>query len=438
MGTPKRLLDAVEKNVATGAARGIVMLQSEDEQLDGRHLEICGQRRLSFSSCSYLGLELDPRLIDATVDAVRRYGTQFSASRTYVSAPAYRELEALLEEMFGGPVLTAPSTTLAHLTALPVLVGESDAVLLDQQVHESVQMAASQLSSQGTHVERVRHSCVDRIESRVRELASRCERVWYCCDGVYSMLGDYAPIPELLELLRAHEQLHLYVDDAHEIGWSGLRGSGTVLHRLPSRERVFVAVSLNKSFAAAGGALVLPSAELRDRVRMCGGPTRYSGPIQPPMLGAALASARIHLSDELPELQEDLRERMRLRNRLAVELGLPLVSNDETPLGYIGLGRPRLAQRLTEYLLEAGAYTNVASFPAVQANRSGVRFTVTRHHTLADVRRLLELVAELLPRVLAEEDVSPEELTCAFQSGAGANDRRPSPSPPGPEPRPGT
>jgi 7-keto-8-aminopelargonate synthetase-like enzyme len=200
MGSHSRLLDAVEESVATGVALGIGLLQSEDEQLDGRHVQLRGQRVLSFSSCSYLELELDPRLIEATVDAVRRYGTQFSASRTYISAPAYEKFEAMLEQILGGPVLTAPSTTLAHLTTLPVLVGERDAVLLDQKVHESVQVAASLLSAQGTHLEQVRHSRVDMIESRVRDLASRCERIWYCCDGVYSMRGDFAPIPELLEL----------------------------------------------------------------------------------------------------------------------------------------------------------------------------------------------------------------------------------------------
>ena len=414
MGSHSRLLDAVEKIVATGVSLGIGRLQAEDEQLDGRHLQIRGQRVLSFSSCSYLGLELDPRLIEATVDAVRRYGTQFSASRTYVSAPAYEELEAMLEEIFGGPVLTAPSTTLAHLTTLPVLVGDRDAVLLDQKVHESVQVAASLLSAQGTHLERVRHSRVDLIESRVRDLASRCERIWYCCDGVYSMQGDLAPIPELLELRDAHEQLHLYVDDAHGTSWSGLRGCGTVLNRLRSRDRVFVAVSLNKSFAAAGGAVVFPSAESRDRVRARGGPTRYSGPIQPPMLGAALASARIHLSDALPCLQQELRERMRLRNQLAAELKLPLVSNDQTPLGYIGLGPLGVTAKLMQYLLAEGVYANPATYPAVPANASGIRFTVTRHHTLEDVRYLLERVGELLPRVLSEEGVSLEQIVRPF------------------------
>ncbi len=415
MGSPRRVLDAVGKNIAAGANSGIILLRAEDEWLDGRHLQIHGLRRLSFSSCSYLGLELDPRLIEGTIDAVRRYGTQFSSSRTYVSAPAYGELEALLEEMFGGPVLLAPSTTLAHMTALPVLVGERDALLLDQQVHESVQMAVSQLPSKGTRIERIRHSRMDMLESRIRKLAPRCERIWYCCDGVYSMLGDLAPIPELLELLETHEQLHLYIDDAHGIGWFGPRGCGTALSRLPSRERVFVAASLNKSFAAAGGAVIFPSAELRDRVRLCGGPTRYSGPIQPPMLGAALASARIHLSGELPELQQDLQERICLRNRVAAELDVPLVSNHLGPLGYIGLGSPALAQKLTERLFAAGVYTNAAGFPAVPVHCSGVRFALTRHHSSDDVQRALELVAELLPRALAEEGVDREQIVQAFR-----------------------
>ena len=396
------MLDAVEKNVAAGTELGMLLLQAEDERLDGRHLLVRGRRLLAFTSCSYLGLELDRRLIEGSIDALRRYGTQFSASRTYVSAPGYEELEALLEQIFGGPVLTAPSTSLAHLTTLPALVSEQDAVLLDQHVHESVQMAVAQLSAQGTTVERVRHSHIDRVESRVRALALHCERIWYCCDGVYSMLGDYAPIPELLTLRNTYEQLHLYVDDAHGIGWSGPRGSGTVLSRLPSRERVFVAVSLNKSFGAAGGAVVFPSARLRDRVRLRGGPTRYSGPIQPPMLGAALASARIHLSEELPCLQEELRERLRRRNELAREWDFPLVSGGDVPLGYLRLGSPHLAQSLTRRLLEAGIYANVASFPAVPPDAAGVRFTLTRHHSLDDVHCLLGHVAELLPQVRGE------------------------------------
>jgi 7-keto-8-aminopelargonate synthetase-like enzyme len=112
---------AVLDDTLTGAARrGLLMRTPADERLDGRRIMLDGGSRLSFGSCSYLGLELDPRLQEAACEATMRYGTQFSSSRTYLQAPASTELEELLSEMFGGYALMAPSTTLGHLSALPV------------------------------------------------------------------------------------------------------------------------------------------------------------------------------------------------------------------------------------------------------------------------------------------------------------------------------
>src|SRR5205823_10666400 len=122
-------------------------------------------------SCSYLGLEMDRRLRQAVCDAVMRYGTQFSSSRAYLSSPQYPLLEELLSEMFGGHALAAPTTSLGHLSAMPVLIGANDALILDQQVHNSLQTAAHQLRVQGTTVEMVRHSRIDRLEKMIERLA---------------------------------------------------------------------------------------------------------------------------------------------------------------------------------------------------------------------------------------------------------------------------
>ena len=123
-----------------GMARdlGIGLLAAEDTSLGGRTLRVEGREQLNFSSCSYLGLELDPRLIEGAVEATRRFGTQFSVSRAFLSAPPYAELESLLGEITGGPTLVTPNTTLASASALPSLIGEGDAVLLDQQVTDQV------------------------------------------------------------------------------------------------------------------------------------------------------------------------------------------------------------------------------------------------------------------------------------------------------------
>jgi 7-keto-8-aminopelargonate synthetase-like enzyme len=393
----KAVLDDV---VTEAAGKGLLMRTAGDEVLDGRTISLDGVELVNFGSCSYLGLELDPRMRQGVVDAVMRYGTQFSASRFYMSVSPYDELEELLGEMFGGHALVAPSTSLGHLSALPVLVTDRDAIVLDQQVHASVQTAANQLRLNGVTVEMIRHNRMDRLETMIERLRREHDRIWYLADGVYSMFADFAPFAQLQELLDRHEQLHLYIDDSHGVGWAGTHGRGPALEALGMHPRMVVANSLNKSFAAAGGALIFPDPELRRRVRHLGGTMTFSGPVQPPMLGAALASARIHLSDELPLRQAALRERIELFDELLSEFCLPTATRDITPIRYIPLGLPAVAHDVITHVMEDGHYTNLGTFPAVPMKHAGVRITLTLHHSLDDVRALVESLARHVPAAI--------------------------------------
>jgi 7-keto-8-aminopelargonate synthetase-like enzyme len=252
MRTAEDRLALLEETLDVVDRQGLMMRTVDDGVLDGRTIALDGRSLLNFGSCSYLGLELDVRMRDGVCAAVQRYGTQFSSSRSYLSVAPYAELEARLEEMFGRHVLVAPSTTLGHLAALPVLVGSADAVVLDQQVHHSVRMAANQLRVQGTRVEVIRHNRLDRLERAIERLAPQHRRVWYLADGVYSMYADLAPFDELRAMLDRHETLHLYLDDSHGVGWAGRHGRGLALEALRMHERLVVVASLNKSFAACG------------------------------------------------------------------------------------------------------------------------------------------------------------------------------------------
>ena len=370
----------MDELLTEAAGEGLLLQTADDLPLDGRTLGLGGRPLLNFGSCSYLGLELDPRMRDAVCAAVMRYGTQFSSSRSYVSAPPYPALEEALGDVFGAPVLVAPTTSLAHIAALPVLVEAGDAVILDQQVHHSVQVATSQLRVQGVSVEVVRHSDLEALDEAIERLARRHRRVWYLADGVYSMFADLAPFAGLRELLDRHESLWLYIDDSHGVGWTGRHGRGPALEALGGHARLVVAASLNKSFAAAGGALVFPDPELKRLVRTVGGPMMFSGPIQPPMLGAALCSARIHLTPEIEQRQAALRERIDYCTALMHEHCLPLVSSDVTPIRYLHAGLPADARGAAARLLAKGVFTNVAIFPAVPMKRAGVRLTLTVHH----------------------------------------------------------
>jgi 7-keto-8-aminopelargonate synthetase-like enzyme len=401
--TAAERLTVLDEMLTEAARRGLLLRTPDDEPLDGRTLSLAGRSTLNFGSCSYLGLELDPRMREAVTAAVMRYGTQFSSSRTYMSAPLYPKLEENLGLIFGGHVLVVPSTSLGHVAALPVLIGARDAVVLDQQVHHSVQSAVNQLRPQGTTVELIRHSDLDQLEQAIARLAPGHDQIWYLADGVYSMFADHAPFADLRDLLDRHEQLHLYMDDSHGVGWSGVHGRGPTLQAIGQHERVVVAASLNKSFAAAGAALIFPTAEMKRRVQTLGGPMIFSGPIQPPMLGAALESARIHLSPELEQRQAALRDKISLCTELLREFCLPLACAELTPIRYLTLGLPRVAADVVARLLDDGFYVNLAIFPAVPMKQAGVRFTLTLHHQPSDIRALVEALARHIPEVLAQD-----------------------------------
>jgi 7-keto-8-aminopelargonate synthetase-like enzyme len=372
--------------------RGLCHLHAEDERLSGRHVTVAGRRHLNFGSCSYVGLETDPRLKEAACEAVNRYGVQFASSRAYVSSPQYAEFEGLIEAMFEAPVVVAQTTSLAHLAALPILVGSEDAVICDQLVHSSVQAVLPTLRAGGTLCRLVRHSRMDRLEEQIVALSQRHRRVFYLADGIYSMHGDLAPVAALRELLARHERLHLYLDDAHGMSWTGKHGRGYVLGGAGIAERMVVAVSLAKAFSASGGALIFPDRETARLVRTCGSTMIFSGPLQPALLGAGIASARIHLSGEIYERQHRLRERIGLFNALAAECGIPLASSAETPIRFVTVGAEEATYRLATALMGEGYFANIAVFPAVSQGRAGLRVALTVHQTLEDVRGLMAAI----------------------------------------------
>jgi 7-keto-8-aminopelargonate synthetase-like enzyme len=378
-------------------SRGVVRCVAEDDRFDGRSIVLDGRRVTNFSSCSYLGLETDARLKTAACEAVLRFGVQFSSSRAYVAAPLYGELESLLEQMVeGAAVVLAPSTSLAHHSALPVLVGDRDAVLFDIQVHASVQAALPELRMRGVPCEAVRHNRLDRLEERIAALSARHERVFYLCDGIYSMHGDVLDVAGLHALLERQPSLMAYVDDAHGVSWSGRHGAGTVLGHRGIHPRMIVLFGLAKSFAAAGGAIVLPDRALAERIVTEGRTLIFSGPLQPAQLGAGVASAKIHLSAELPGLQAAVLARIDTFQRALAREEIRVTSSDCSPIRFIPVGDEHAAIDLGAALLGRGHYVNVACFPAVPRRRAGLRVMLNAHHTTSDIEGLVADLAQCL------------------------------------------
>lgn len=389
---PRGIVGIVDRSVEEGARHGVLRRTAGDESYGGRHIGVDGKRLLNFGSCSYLGLDQRDEVKEGAIAAIRRYGTQFSYSRTYMQSPLYEALEDALSEMTGAHALVTPSTTLGHIATLPVIVQKGDAVLVDAAVHASVQTAAHLVPAP---LIEIKHGAAD-LEGEIARLASTHKRVHYLVDGLYSMHGDFAPFDLLADLLARHPKLHLYVDDAHSTSWNGRHGRGTALDALPDLDRVVVALSLNKAFSAAGGAIIFQDPVLKRVVRNSGGPMIFSGPVQPPMLGAALASAKLHLSPELAVLQEALRARIRLVRELAQELHIRFASAAVAPIFFVPCGQLTAMFVLAARLKEKGLYMSPSGFPAVPRNKSGIRFTLSLHNTEDDIREMMTLLSETL------------------------------------------
>jgi 7-keto-8-aminopelargonate synthetase-like enzyme/predicted N-acyltransferase len=395
--------------------KGITHLYTEDEQYNGRTIRINGQDLINFGSCSYLGLDMDERLKEGAIQAIKQYGVQFSSSRSYIACTLYKEWEMLLTSMFNAPLILSTSVSLGHHAVIPVIVENDHAIIMDQQVHASVQDAVLKMQSRGVAVSVIRHNRLDELEARITELVAKHDKIWYMADGVYSMYGDYAPMEALMNLLKKFKQLHLYVDDAHGMSIEGPHGTGVVLSQVPLHKRMVLATSLNKAFAAGGGAFVFADEALCQKVKNCGGALIFSGPHQIPVIGAGIASAKIHLSDEIYTLQKSLKEKLHYCHELLEHYRLPVLSNRDSPISFVGLGLNRVAFNMVKRMMSDGNYVNLAIFPAVPETCSGIRFTITNHHSFTDIERLTERLAYHFPKALSDEGRTITDVHRAFR-----------------------
>ena len=363
-----------------------------------------GRTLLNFGMASYLGLNLDPRLKRGAIEAISRYGPVYSSSTAFTSLPLYTELEARLERMLGGKVVIAPTTTLAHMAALPLLVPPGSLILIDVQAHESLRLTAQILVAMGSQLVSLPHNDMSALAAAIEQAPQ--ESVWYLADGVYSMFGDVAPVVRLAALLERFSHLHLYLDDAHGFGWAGKHGRGYVLGHLPIRDRMVVAGSLSKSMGAGGGVVVFPDERTARRVKTLGGTLTFAGPLHPAELGAAVASADIHLSEEYLHLQARIHAQIALTKRLVAHHALPVIAVSDTPVWFVRVGTPTDTIEMAGRLQRDGFYVNPSGYPAVPVGYAGLRFSNSLYLDDHAYVELTEAIAAHLPEVVGEVDIT--------------------------------
>ena len=373
------IIDTINDIVNQAKQHGVSHLYDDSDQWLGHHLKVKGKELINFGTCGYLGLETHPKLIEKAIEQTKRYGTQYSISRALMTSKNNRELEDKLELMFDGhKTIVFSSTSLAHVAVIPIVVNTTDLIILDQQTHVSIQTATQIMASKGVPVEIIRHNNLEMLERKIQTERDKYDKIWYMIDGVYSMFGDLAPLDELNELAKKYPSLHFYIDDAHGMSWTGTHGSGCVFEKFKTNHKTILATTMAKGYGSLGGIIVFPDNETYNKVILHGGALSYSHPIAPAVLGASIASAAIHLSDEIYTIQNELKDKIDYCNELMKNSVFPVLSNPHTPIYFIGTGQPNVGYNFNKRILSEGFYVNIGLFPAVPVKNTGLRFTITQ------------------------------------------------------------
>lgn len=420
---PDKTINLVNDIVINAENRGVARLVIENTHAKGNKVILNEKEIISFGSYSYLGLETDKRLKLAAIDGIKRFGLQYPSSRVYTSLPAYVELESLFKQIFGFPVVLTTSLSLGHAGVMPVLMDNTDVLLLDQHVHSSVQDAAQRLKAKGVQLKIVRCNDLVALEKLVQEFSKRHSKVWYAIDSIYSMFGDVAPLKELYSLLEKYPAFHLYIDDAHGISSYGINGAGWVLDQIDFHERMILTTGMAKAFGTKGGVFAIRDPKLYELVRNCTGSLIFSGGHSVPVLFASIASAKIHLTDEITARQNSLADKIYYCHKLLKKKGLPDVSDPRTPIFFVGLGLLKVGYNMVKRMIDDGFYVNPASFPAVSESCTGIRFNITLNHSLEDIENLVNTIAKNYPLALNEENVKIDDIRKAFSKVASFPDK---------------
>lgn len=374
----------------------------------GPVVEMEGKQRIQLGSNNYLGLTGDERVKQAARDALEKYGTGLTGSRFLNGTlDLHLELERELAAWMGtDDALVFTTGYLANTGSIGTLLGPEDTVICDSGDHASILDAVSMSRAR---IRPFRHNRLDKLETMLTRAESDGGGVLVVVDGLFSMEGDLAPLPDVAALCREHGA-RLMVDEAHGVGVLGARGAG-VSELLGVEDEVDLRMgTFSKSLASCGGFIAGP-ADVVDFLRVQSRSFMFTAAAVPAAVGAALGALRIITSPEGPELMAKALDNARYLHSGLADLGfkvmepsvLPDGSELVTPIVPVLVGDDWEAVLLWRALYDAGVYVNVALYPAVQRGGALLRTSVMATHE----REHLDRALAIFERVRSEVPATP-------------------------------
>ncbi len=357
------------------------------EQSEGNEVLIDGRKMVMLGSNNYLGLTTHPRVREAAREAIKRFGTSCSGSRFLNGTLVlHEELEERLADWFGKESALVLTTGYTTNLVLSCLLGRNDIALMDISNHASLYQA---VMNGFCSLKRYAHCDPADLRRRLARLPEDKPKL-LLTDGVFSMEGDLAPLPELIEIKREHG-FPIVVDDAHGLGVLGEGGRGTCEELGVLDDVDLITGTFSKSFASVGGVVAGPR-HVIEYVKHNGSAMVFAASMSPPALGAALAAFDVMQEESWRRDQVKANARY-LRGELTA-MGYD-VSQAESPVVAVFPGGEQPAFILWRALFDAGLFTNLAVPPGVPPLRSLIRNSLMATHTREHIDRAIEVYARV-------------------------------------------
>ena len=348
-----------------------------------------GKRRIMLGSNNYLGLTVNPDIIAAGIKALQEYGTGCSGSRLLNGTLVlHQKFEKEMAEFLGkGDVCTFPSGFQSNLGAISAVVGRNDYVICDRENHASIYDGCK--LSYGKML-RYRHSDMDELETRLKSVpeSAGCLIV---TDGVFSMGGDIAKLPEICDLAKKYGA-RVMVDDAHALGILGKGGRGTASHfGLEDQVDIYMG-TFSKSLASLGG-YIASEARVIDFIRTSSRPYIFAASVPPAQIAVATAALE-HLIAH-PELPGQLLDIARYMREKLLAAGIRIIMSD-TPIIPIYTYEPIKTLTIQKELYERGVYVNATLPPACAPGECLLRCSLMATHTKALIDEATDVIIDVM------------------------------------------
>jgi glycine C-acetyltransferase len=348
---------------------------------------------LILSSNNYLGLANEPSVVEAGIDGLRRFGAGTASVRFICGTfTIHRELEeALARFVRAESALSFLSAWNANEGLTPSIVSEGDLVVSDALNHasiiDSIRLAKA-ITKCTTAV--YKHGDMDDLVAKLTS-APTAKRKLIWTDGIFSMEGSIAKLPDILEIARKHQAI-VIVDDSHATGVLGRTGRGTAEHYGLLGEVEITTSTLGKALGGASGGFVAASAALTDTLTQRSRPQLFSNALPPTVAASALAA--VQLLEQHPERVERLRENTRYFREAIIEAGLKPIPGD-TPIVPIIVGETATAIAMSDRMLERGVFVTGFGYPVVPHGTARIRCQISAAHTRADLDEAITTIRDV-------------------------------------------